>query len=298
MRMKALLFTLLILVIAFAFAADPALAQASRTWVSGTGDDAQPCSRTAPCKTFAGAISKTAPNGEIDCLDPGGFGAVTITKAITIDCTGTHGSIQVSGTNGIIVNAGASDKVILRGLSINGLGTGLSGIRLLAGAQLSVEQCIVFGFTGNGIDVNMTSFSRVSVTNTYITNAAKGIFATSTIGILMAVNNTSILNVAVGFEAQSKVFATLTNTTVSSASASAVAASGVSHITVDSSSLITSTTAVGANASGAIILVSNNNIYGNNTNFNVASGATVLSTGNNRTTPTGGSNPSGGIPLK
>src|SRR5438552_12482981 len=81
----------------------PAQAQATRTWVSGVGDDANPCSRTAPCKTFAGAISKTASGGEIDCLDPGGFGAVTITKAITLDCTGTFGSVLVSGTNGVVV---------------------------------------------------------------------------------------------------------------------------------------------------------------------------------------------------
>jgi hypothetical protein len=65
-----------------------AQAQATRTWVSGVGDDANPCSRTAPCKTFAGAISKTAPCGEISVLDPGGFGAVTITKSITINGTG------------------------------------------------------------------------------------------------------------------------------------------------------------------------------------------------------------------
>ena len=75
------------------FVAATAYGQASRTWVSGVGDDANPCSRTAPCKTFAGAISKTAAQGEINCLDPGGFGAVTITKAITIDCVGTLGSI-------------------------------------------------------------------------------------------------------------------------------------------------------------------------------------------------------------
>ncbi len=195
----------------------------------GVGDDAQPCSRTAPCKTFAGAISKTAPGGEIDCLDPGGFGAVTITKAITIDCTGTHGSILVSGTNAIIVNAGAGDKVILRGLSINGVGTGLSGIRFLAGAQLAVEQCFIFGFTGNGIDVNMPAFSDVSVTNTYITNVTKGIFATSSGVISMTVNNTSILRAAVGFEAQAKIVAMLTNTTVLSASSSAIVASGASR---------------------------------------------------------------------
>src|SRR3984957_15015789 len=79
--------------------ASAANAQATRTWVSGVGDDANPCSRTAPCKTFAGAISKTAAAGEIDCLDPGGFGALTITKSITIDCLGLSESVLVSGTN-------------------------------------------------------------------------------------------------------------------------------------------------------------------------------------------------------
>ena len=101
-----------------------AQAQATRTWVSGVGDDANPCSRTAPCKTFPGAISKTAAGGEINCLDPGGFGAVTITKAITIACEGVTAGVLVSGTNAIIVSAGPSDQVTLRGLDINGTGTG------------------------------------------------------------------------------------------------------------------------------------------------------------------------------
>src|SRR3954466_8101889 len=114
-------------------ASAPASAQATRTWVSGVGDDVNPCSRTAPCKTFAGAISKTATGGEINCLDPGGFGTVTITKSITIDCTGTFGSILASGFNGVNVNDSATGSpgtivVHLRGLSINGAGTGLIGI--------------------------------------------------------------------------------------------------------------------------------------------------------------------------
>src|SRR4030081_2373538 len=103
-------------------------AQATRTWVSGVGDDANPCSRTAPCKTFPGAITKTAAGGEINVLDPGGFGAVTITKSITISSECTEAGVLVSGTNGIVVSAGPSDVVIIRGLDIQGLGTGLSGI--------------------------------------------------------------------------------------------------------------------------------------------------------------------------
>src|SRR5450631_1018967 len=111
-----------------------AQAQATRTWVSGVGDDANPCSRTAPCKTFQGSISKTAAGGEINVLDPGGFGAVTITKAITISSVGFEAGVLVSGTNGIIVNAGVNDVVILRGLDFEGLGTGLSGVRYIGGA--------------------------------------------------------------------------------------------------------------------------------------------------------------------
>src|SRR5213592_4007874 len=85
-----------------------AFGQATRTWVSGVGDDANPCSRTAPCKTFAGAISKTAAGGEINCIDPGGFGAVTITKSLAIDCGTNAGGILNAGVNGVIINAGTS----------------------------------------------------------------------------------------------------------------------------------------------------------------------------------------------
>src|ERR1700716_2523461 len=108
-----------VLIVGFSTAA---FGQASRTWVSGVGDDANPCSRTAPCKTFAGAISKTAASGEIDVLDPGGFGALTITKGITIDGGGGQvASVLVAGTNGIVVSAGTTDVITLRNLRINGL---------------------------------------------------------------------------------------------------------------------------------------------------------------------------------
>src|SRR5579883_1735144 len=137
-------FAAFIFVVGMAFAGGSAHAQATRTWVSGVGDDANPCSRTAPCKTFAGAISKTAAGGEIDALDPGGYGAVTITKAITIDGGGGQvASVLVAGTNGIVVSAGASDVVILRNLRINGISGsgngGINGIRFLAGQQLIVD---------------------------------------------------------------------------------------------------------------------------------------------------------------
>src|SRR6476659_2561231 len=120
-------------------------AQATRTWVSGVGDEVNPCSRTAPCKTFAGAISKTAASGEISVLDPGGFGVVTITKAITINGDGTLAGILNAGTTGVIVYAGVNDIVYLRNISINGAGTGLNGIRYLAGKALHEESCNIYG---------------------------------------------------------------------------------------------------------------------------------------------------------
>src|SRR5205814_6102850 len=124
----------------------PASAQATRTWVSGVGDDANPCSRTAPCKTFAGAISKTAGGGEINVLDPGGFGGVTITKSITISSTFEAG-VLVSGTPGITVAAGIADTVVLEGLDIEGLGTGTNGVNFSSGLQVVINNCKIHHFT-------------------------------------------------------------------------------------------------------------------------------------------------------
>jgi len=162
-------------------------AQASRTWVSGVGDDVNPCSRTAPCKTFAGAISKTATGGEIDALDPGGFGSVTITKSLTIDGgEGQNASVLVSGTNGIVVSAGGA-VVTLRNLSINGLvnsaSQGINGIRVTAVGMLHVEHCNIMGFSQNGIDIEVGAATAADVFDTNSNdNNASGFFASSTSG--------------------------------------------------------------------------------------------------------------------
>lgn len=145
-----------------------ATGQATRTWVSGVGDDVNPCSRTAPCKTFAGAISKTAMKGEINVIDAGGFGAVTITKSITIDGLGALAGVLVAGTNGIVVNItpSANDpdpKVILRNLDINGIGTGLKGIRFIGTGSLDVEDVHIYGFTQQAIDFSPTGVSDLKV---------------------------------------------------------------------------------------------------------------------------------------
>jgi hypothetical protein len=145
-----------------------AQAQASRTWVSGVGDDANPCSRTAPCKTFAGAISKTAAGGVISVLDPGGYGAVTITKSITIEADGELAGVLAAGSNGVIVNAAATDTVLLRNLSLNGFGTGLNGIRFLAGGSLTVNGCVIERFPQNAIDFEPSGVSTLSISNSLI----------------------------------------------------------------------------------------------------------------------------------
>lgn len=156
--------------------AAPAAAQATRTWVSGVGDDANPCSRTAPCKTFAGAISKTAAGGEINCIDQGAYGAVTITKAIALVCVGVTAGVLHSSTNGIVINAAATDNIFIKGLDINGsppTSPGLNGIRFLAGASLTVEDTLIRGSTGaapNGYGVLFapSGAAKLSLTNVII----------------------------------------------------------------------------------------------------------------------------------
>lgn len=151
-------------VVVTAMLSAPAHAQATRTWVSGVGDDANPCSRTAPCKTFAGAISKTATGGVINALDSAGFGGVTITKAITIDGGGNIASSLVSGSNGITINAGAGSDVVLRNIDITGVDsdpatcTSLSGVKLLGARSLRMDNVSISGFQ-NAVDTPLTNSS-------------------------------------------------------------------------------------------------------------------------------------------
>jgi hypothetical protein len=171
--MRKLTFESLVTVGLIVAVAGPANAQATRTWVSGVGDDANPCSRTAPCKTFAGAISKTAAGGEINALDPGGFGVVTITKSITIDGGAGTAGVLATGTNGIIISAGPTDAVVLRNLDINGTGTPSTsdtrGIKFLSGKQLIVDNCRVYKFARRNISIeSSTDGAQVLISNTIV----------------------------------------------------------------------------------------------------------------------------------
>ncbi len=232
-----------------------AQAQATRTWVSGVGDDVNPCSRTAPCKTFAGAISKTAVDGEIDALDPGGYGTVTITKSITIDGTGTFASILASGTNGINVNIGVSSSdplrtVRIRGISINGAGastcsgvncgtsTGVRGISFTNGSALFVEDTVIDGFTTAGISVNHAAaqVAELYVRNSSIRNiTADGVLLQNTaVGglVIGSFDNAQIANCGNGLNANQRSRASLRGCTITTNTTAGIVVQGTSDVDV------------------------------------------------------------------
>jgi hypothetical protein len=271
--------------------------QATRTWVSGVGDDANPCSRTAPCKTFAGAISKTAAGGEIDALDPAGYGALTITKAITIDGGGGQvASVLVSGTNGIVVAAGPNDVVILRNLRFNGIGTGLNGIRFLSGKDLNVESCYIFGFTQNGVDIalNQASAASAHIINTIIkNNGGVGVRAANAVapavGVLVDESHMILNNI--GVEAAQHAHVTVSRSLASKNTADGMksddAATSDAQLTVSFSDSNLNNNGVTA-APGGTANVAFSNIGLNTTcGFNNAGGTSFFTFGNNRLTGTG-----------
>ena len=196
MRVTHLPLTIMAAMLALCLLTLPAHAQATRTWVSGVGDDANPCSRTAPCKTFAGAIAKTMAQGEINCLDPGGFGAVTITKSITISCEAGTAGVLVSGTNGIVVNVLSTDTVYLRGLDFEGLTTGLSGILVLGAGVVHVQHCLIRNFrsasAGFGINFAPSGASQLCVSDTTVSDNGTGTIGG---GIIIARTSTGSPNV-------------------------------------------------------------------------------------------------------
>jgi len=268
-------------------------AQATRTWVSGVGDDANPCSRTAPCKTFAGAISKTAAAGEISVLDPGGFGAVTITKAITINGDGTLAGILSSLTTAVIVNAGANDVVYLRNLSINGAGNGLNGIRFLAGKALHVESCNIYGIgnntagNGHGIFVNLTTTgSGLFVKDTNIkTCAVSGITVQTSTGFVAGVlDNVRLEGLPTGLLIGNNAFVSVRNSVINLATSIGVSITGSGTPTgsFDNVMINNNPTAINVGASGIINLSSS--VLENNTTavVSAAPAANLRSSGNNR----------------
>jgi len=279
-----------------------AQAQATRTWVSGVGDDVNPCSRTAPCKTYAGAISKTAKDGEISTLDPGGFGAITITKSITINGGGTgqgYGSILASSTNGVIVNitdaADIQKTVRLNHLDINGAPSsspGLNGIRVLAANQVHIENTNIDAFrsatagNGHGIVINATATTRVFVRNTVIRNCVTaGISATTSSGqAIITVNDSKLSNNAIGIKILNAGRLTVSNSEITQNLTSGVdVEQGALASIANLEGNIIAHNGVGVESGlGAVeVRLSNNFIVQNTTGISILAG-NVFSFGNNR----------------
>ncbi|MDP5280657.1 hypothetical protein Q9Q95_17155 [Sphingomonas sp. DG1-23] len=287
--------------------AAPASAQATRTWVSGVGDDVNPCSRTAPCKTFAGAISKTAAGGEIDCLDPGGFGTLTITKSITVDCTGTFGSVLNSGgINGFVINDSATGTpntidVILRGLSIDGAGTtpGLNGIRFISGRSLFLQDVFIQNQnSGSGISFQPGGTAELHANNVSITDGNNGILIqpTGASGVAKVVlqnvraENNAGMGISVNTTGNTAVGGVTVTVDGGSYSGNGTGISFVAPGGTTSAAMMLLNAAVSNNSvvgltssgPGASVRVGNTTVTGNTQGVSVLAGSTIASYGNNR----------------
>jgi hypothetical protein len=265
-------------------------AQATRTWVSGVGDDANPCSRTAPCKTFAGAISKTLDGGEINCLDPGGFGAVTITKSIKIDCGTMPGGVLVSGTSGIIINATTNSTVILRGLEIFGVlpnnagaaSQGINGIRYLAAKAVHLENVHIAGFTTNCIDMETgTTAGQLTIANSALSECGTNgirVLTTNTSTAVVDITGSRIFKSTNGISAENGSRITVRDSDISLNASfgvlqSSPAAGGGNVVAIDSSTMASNGTALKGIA-GSFIGAFRNVFTGNGLVYN-ANGGTI-----------------------
>jgi len=273
-----------------------AQAQATRTWISGVGDDANPCSRTAPCKTFAGAISKTAIGGEISVLDPGGFGAVTVTKSITLDGASNVGSILSAGTSGVIVNAPGA-TVTLRNLSINGTGSpGITsvGVRIIAAAKVFIEDSVIFGHlgsdpSGRGISDVRSTGGQLIVTNTTVRgNSQTGLVLQPGGGVPVDVTLRSVNLIG-----NANAGMSVTNGAIVTMTASNVAGNGNIGVYIEqasgSSRLFMSDSVISDNPIGLylgngapVVRLSNTVITANDNGVNNIGAGSILSYGNNR----------------
>lgn len=286
--------------------------QSTRTWVSVTGDDERDCRRTAPCRTFSEALAKTAAGGEIRALGSGSFGAVTITKSISIVAEEAEGGILASGTNGIVVDAGAGDVVSLRGLLVEGAGTGLNGIRFLAGGALHVEKCVIRGFRagsagdGHGIAFLPSGASELFVTNTLVSdNGAGGILIkpSGAGSARVTLDRVNMMNNVFGFRADGSsatgaagILADVYDSKAAGNSSSGIAAVGgtqsVNVLLDHTASVNNGSTGVAVSATAnTIIRISNATVTGNEgTGLSFTAPGQIIASGTNKVE---GNNPDG-----
>lgn len=270
-------------------------AQATRTWVSGVGDDVNPASRTAPCKTFGATYAKTAAGGEIDVIDAGGYGALAISKSLTIDGQGSMASIMSGATNGIAVTAGTTDTVTIRNIAINGGGAGLSGIRLTSGGTLILENVTIFGFTRYGVDVAPSADCRVIMHNVTISNCLlAGIFASSTAGnAYVDLETVKVCGCPIGMNGANGVRVTMKGCNLSmNTNGLIIASTGTSSRALLENCIITNTTnGITVGPGTSLCRMSNCTISNNLVGLVANSGSTLSSAGNNLITGNGTDGP-------
>ena len=292
---------LMVAATAVAALALPALAnaQATRTWVSGVGDDANPCSRTAPCKTFAGAISKTASGGIINMLDPGGFGILTITKPITLTGPRGFGSILAAGAaQGVIINitSGPLGPVIIRNMDITGAGTtlGTNGINFIAGHTLRLDNVAIESFSNIGLLVQATTTNpRIYANNLMMTQVNRGIVLNGGSSVGSSFRNVDITGGTNGIETYGSGNAlNLTNCAVTDESGTGMLSNG-SNVHLEGCEFHNNGT--GVTADGGTTRVSNSEITNNTTGVSAVNGGSVLSRGNNTLEDNGGGNSFSGL---
>ena len=280
-------------VIALLVASSPALALSSRTFVSGVGSDTGSCPLATPCRTFAYALTQTAPSGEIIVLSSAGYGAVTITQAVSIINTSNFAGVTVASGNGITINAGTTDSVTLRGLTVDGGGTGSNGIVFNSGGKLTIDQCYLMNFvgagsTGDGILMQPTSGnSDIIITNTTASNnqyVGVSYFASGTATATIAIDRVSANNNTYGIALNNNSSSGAATASISNSIASRNVSTGY-YFAIVTASLDASNAS--GNASGVSATTSTlslgRSVLMNNTQYGlVISGGTVNSYKDNR----------------
>jgi len=277
--------------LAFGLYAAPAQAGPNRTWVSGHGADSGGCALVAPCRTFAFALTQTAAGGEIDVVDPADYGTVTITKAISIVNDGVGvAAIGAGSGNAITINAGAGDSVHLRGLTIEGLGSGSNGILFTTGGNLAIENCVIGNFVTAGINIVPSTSSSFSVSNTIASNnLANGILIVPTVsavvtGVLSEVTANNNFN-GIFVNGRLTTGASFNVTIVDSVASNnrsggviAASASGNLATAVMLRNVVASNNVTGLGAGqNAIFRVAHSVVTGNNTGVNTSGGGILNS---------------------
>jgi hypothetical protein len=272
-------FALVGLFFAFSAVAD---AQATRTWVASYGLDTSPCSRTAPCKSFAAALAITAIGGEINCIDPNSeVGVIQIDKSITIDCEDTQGTTKALTANGININitdpADTAKNVRLRGFTINGVGTGTNGIRIQSANRLTLEEVVIDGFTLHGISVETTAgaFNLVVKKTTIRNNGSNGINTALSGAATIFVSDSLFSANSIGFNQNSATAGIIQNSTFTGNTTGIQANSSTSILAVKGCTIAHNGTAVSATAS-ATIRIGTNMITSNTTGL---SGSNIFTWG-------------------